>query len=73
MKKYLAQIEEVIAAGPYRADWSSLSQHPTPQWYHGGKLGIFIHWIKEECYLLRSCLVDARRMLLFMVHRYSCP
>ena len=25
--------------------------------------------IKEECYLLRSCLVDAGRMLLFMVEQ----
>ena len=25
--------------------------------------------IKKECYLLRSCLVGARRMLLFMVEQ----
>lgn len=41
---YLNTIESVIAAGPYSADWRSLSSHPTPRWYHGGKLGIFIHW-----------------------------
>ena len=34
---------------------------------------VTLYEIKKECYLLRSCLVDARRMLLFMVHRYSCP
>ena len=27
--------------------------------------------IKKECYLFKSCLVDARRMLLFMV-KYFC-
>ena len=43
-KDYLALIDEVIAAGPYRADWSSLSEHPTPEWYRRAKLGIFIHW-----------------------------
>ena len=42
--EYLSQIDAVIAAGPYSADWASLTQHPTPQWYHRGKLGIFVHW-----------------------------
>ena len=42
--EYLAQIDQVIAAGPYSADWRSLSAHPTPRWYHQAKLGIFIHW-----------------------------
>ena len=41
---YLAQIDRVIAAGPYKADWSSLSRHATPGWYQDAKLGIFIHW-----------------------------
>ena len=43
-KAYLEKITEVIAAGPYSADWASLSQHPTPQWYRRAKLGIFVHW-----------------------------
>ncbi len=42
--QYLQEIDRVIAAGPYRADWASLSHHPTPEWYRRGKLGIFIHW-----------------------------
>ena len=29
--------------------------------------------LKEECYLLRSCLIDARRMLLFMVEEVFLP
>ena len=29
--------------------------------------------IKKECYLLRSCLVDTRRMLLFMVEQVFLP
>lgn len=41
---YLAQIDRVIAAGPYKADWGSLSRHATPGWYQDAKLGIFIHW-----------------------------
>ena len=27
------------------------------------------HKLKKECYLLRSCLVDARRRFLFMVEQ----
>ena len=37
-------VEQVIAAGPYRDNWESLSTHPVPQWFRQGKLGIFIHW-----------------------------
>ncbi len=44
MQKYLAEIERVIAAGPYSADWDSLSEHPLPKWFRDGKFGIFIHW-----------------------------
>ena len=43
-QQYLAQIEEVIAKGPYKASWQSLTQHTTPAWYSRAKLGIFIHW-----------------------------
>lgn len=43
-KEYLEKIESVIASGPYRANWRSLSDHPTPEWYRRAKLGIFIHW-----------------------------
>jgi alpha-L-fucosidase len=43
-EQYLQEIEAVIACGKYKANWQSLSQHKTPQWYYGAKLGIFIHW-----------------------------
>ncbi len=43
-EKYLKIIDEVIANGKYQANWQSLSQHKTPEWYYRGKLGIFIHW-----------------------------
>lgn len=43
-EQYLQEIETVIAGGKYKANWQSLSQHKTPQWYYGSKLGIFIHW-----------------------------
>ena len=28
----------------YEANWESLSNHETPEWYKDSKLGIFIHW-----------------------------
>ncbi len=42
--EYLKLIDEVIAAGPFRATWPSLTTHKTPEWYRRAKLGIFIHW-----------------------------
>lgn len=44
ISSYLKEIEKVIAGGPYSADWGSLSAHRCPEWYSGGKLGIFVHW-----------------------------
>lgn len=41
---WLRKIEEVIAGGPYRDDWDSLSNHRTPEWFRKAKFGIFIHW-----------------------------
>jgi len=41
---YLNLMDEVIAQGPYAADWESLCQYPEPKWYKDAKLGIFIHW-----------------------------
>ena len=43
-ESYLKTIDNVIAAGRFKDDWSSLSAHKTPEWYRRGKLGIFIHW-----------------------------
>lgn len=44
MQEYLKEIDRVIEAGPYKADWNSLSGHPVPKWFRNGKFGIFIHW-----------------------------
>lgn len=40
----MEQINQVIAAGPYRDDWDSLLSHPAPEWFTKAKFGIFIHW-----------------------------
>ena len=43
-ERYLDIIDNLIAAGRHKDNWQSLSEHKTPEWYHRGKLGIFIHW-----------------------------
>lgn len=41
----LRRVEEGIAAGPFSADWESLSAgYAVPSWYADAKFGIFIHW-----------------------------
>ncbi len=44
MQEYLRKIEEVIANGPYKDTWESLSNYRVPDWYQKAKFGIFIHW-----------------------------
>lgn len=44
MQEYLRKIEEVIANGPYKDTWESLSKYRVPDWYQKTKFGIFIHW-----------------------------
>ena len=43
-QRILAKTDEVIAAGPFRDDWESLSTQTVPDWYRDAKFGIFIHW-----------------------------
>lgn len=40
----LQRVDRTIAAGPYRADWSSLKTHKDPEWFRDAKLGIYTHW-----------------------------
>ena len=44
LKPYLAQIDRVIAQGPYQDTWESLGSFQPPKWYRDAKFGIFIHW-----------------------------
>lgn len=39
-----AQETELPAAERYEANWESLAQYETPEWFQDAKLGIFIHW-----------------------------
>lgn len=42
--QYLRLVDQVIAQGPYDANWESLANAPVPDWFRREKLGIFIHW-----------------------------
>lgn len=42
--EYLAKINAVIAAGPYKDTWDSLTNMQIPRWWEAAKFGIFIHW-----------------------------
>jgi alpha-L-fucosidase len=35
---------EMIATGPFSADWNSLSAYSTPEWFRNAKFGIWAHW-----------------------------
>ncbi len=41
---FLKTIDDVIAKGPYHADWDSLTDMELPGWFPKAKFGIFIHW-----------------------------
>jgi len=33
-----------IAAGPFKADWNSLTNYQTPDWFRDAKFGVWAHW-----------------------------
>ncbi len=33
-----------IAPGPFKADWSSLTNYQTPEWFRDAKFGMWAHW-----------------------------
>ncbi|HXY39448.1 MAG TPA: alpha-L-fucosidase [Vicinamibacteria bacterium] len=40
----LKTVDGAVAQGPFQASWPSLQGFSVPDWYQGGKFGIFIHW-----------------------------
>jgi len=44
VKSKLAEVESVIAKGPFKPNEESLKKIDIPEWYADAKLGIFIHW-----------------------------
>ncbi|MCK5172432.1 MAG: alpha-L-fucosidase, partial [Planctomycetes bacterium] len=45
IEKKVRQAEEVIAKGPYSADFKVMERHEeAPEWYRDAKFGIYFHW-----------------------------
>src|SRR4051812_33860999 len=40
----VAEVDAVVARGPFAPTWDSLTHFTVPDWYRDGKFGIFIHW-----------------------------
>src|SRR5512141_1982788 len=40
----MTQVDQVIAAGPFKSYWQSLESYTVPEWYKDAKFGILIHW-----------------------------
>ena len=43
-KEILQIVDNIIAQGPYEANWASLMNAPVPSWFRKSRLGIFTHW-----------------------------
>lgn len=44
LAKVTSRLDAVIAAGPFKPDWSSLHAHQEPGWFRDAKFGIYTHW-----------------------------
>lgn len=42
--RQLADVDHVIAQGPFSDNWESLKAYTVPRWYADAKFGIFLHW-----------------------------
>ena len=40
----MQRIDEVVAKGPFAADWQSLKSYQVPEWFTDAKFGIYTHW-----------------------------
>ena len=43
-----------IAGGPFKADWNSLTNYSTPEWFRDAKFGLWAHW-GPECVPAKEC------------------
>ena len=44
LSEEMKRIDEVIAKGPFKDDWASLSKVKVPDWFASERFGIFVHW-----------------------------
>jgi len=44
LARFTAQIDALIAAGPFKPNWASLHDHVDVEWFRDAKFGIYTHW-----------------------------
>jgi hypothetical protein len=44
LDKYSAEIDKLLASGPFQPDWDSLHAHKDAEWFRDAKFGIYTHW-----------------------------
>ena len=43
LDKYSAEIDNILASGPFWPDWDSLHAHKDAEWFRDAKFGIYSH------------------------------
>jgi alpha-L-fucosidase len=67
-----------IAPGPFEANWESLTQYKTPDWFRDAKFGIWAHW-SAQCvpeqgdWYARNMYVQGHPNYEFHVKNYGHP
>jgi len=67
-----------VAAGPFQANWDSLKQYRTPDWFRDAKFGIWAHW-SAQCvpeqgdWYARQMYLQGSDQNKFHVERYGHP
>jgi len=67
-----------IANGPFKADWNSLAQYQTPDWFRDAKFGIWAHW-GPQCepedgdWYGRNMYLDGEQQHQYHLEHYGHP
>lgn len=69
---------EPMAAGPFSADWTSLTAYQTPDWFRNAKFGIWAHW-GPQCepeygdWYAREMYVEGSAAYKYHLQKYGHP
>lgn len=74
----VSEKNEPVMGGKYKADWESLAQYETPEWFRDAKFGIWAHW-GPQCvegsgdWMARSMYIEGSREYKYHVENYGHP
>ena len=69
---------EPMATGPFSADWDSLANYQTPDWFRNAKFGIWAHW-GPQCepgigdWYARNMYIEGSEAYRYHVNTYGHP